>query len=153
MNVYSEIQTSGNNSTFHIGAVLRRGAQGQVQFEELERQMVEFGIRSDALVEEVAKNYVMSDFSSLREILNERKILPEILVEGVPYLKRFFGVDCVFTLRSSADTSGAAILYAVVLWPGELAAVREALAQFDNAWWIARSSQASGYLVFTYELI
>lgn len=152
MNVYSEIQTSGNNSTFHFdAAILRRGPQGLVPFEELERQMVEFGARSDALVERVAKNYVMSGYSSVREILNEHKILPEILVEGVPYLKRFFGLDSIFMLRTSSD-AGTAVLYAVVLWPGELVAVREALEQFDSTWWIARSGQASGHLVFTYEL-
>jgi len=154
MNVYSEIQTSGNNSIFHSDAsTLRRGAQGLVMFDELERQMVEFGARNDALVEEVAKNYVMPGYSSVREILNEHRILPEFLVEGVPYLKRFFGADSIFTLRASADTSGTVMLYAVVLWPRELAAVREAVEQFDSTWWIARSGQASGHLVFTYELI
>lgn len=154
MNVYSEIQTSGNNSTFHLdAATLRREAQGLALFDELERQMVEFGARGDALLEEVAKNYVMPDYSSVRETLDEHKILPEILVEGVPYLKRFFGADSLFTLRTSADTSGTVMLYAVVLWPRELAAVREAVEQFDSTWWIARSGQASGYLVFTYELI
>jgi hypothetical protein len=154
MNVYSRIQTSGNNSTFHFDvATSPRRAQGLVLFDDLERQMVEFTARNDTLVEEVAKNYVMPDYSSVREILSEYKILPEILVDGVPYLKRFFGADSIFTIRTSVDTSGTAMLYAVVLWPGELAAVREAVEQFDSTWWIARSGQVSGHLVFTYELI
>lgn len=154
MNAYSEIQTSGNNSIFHVDTgTLQRGAQGLTLYEEFEEQMVEFGARSDALVEEVARNYVMSNYSAVREILNEHKILPEILVEGIPYLKRFFGVESIFTLRVSADTSGTVMLHGVVLWPGELRSVREALEQFDSAWWIARSGQALGHLVFTYELI
>ena len=154
MNVHSEIQTSRNNSTLPVDTTtLQRKTQGLVPFDALERQMAEFGARRDAVVEEVAKNYVIPDYSSVHEALNEHKILPEILVEGVPYLKRCFGADTIFTLRTSVDTFGTVMLYAVVLWPRELAAVREAIEQFDTSWWIARSGQASGYLVFTYELI
>ena len=153
MNVYSVTQTSGNNSMFYARTATVHGRDnGVILFDGLERQMAEFDARSDILLDEVARNFVMPAYSVVREILNEHKILPEILVEGVPYLKRFFGVDSIVTLRISVDTTGSPMLYAVVMWSGSIREVREALEQFDRSWWLARSWQAAGYLVFTYVL-
>jgi hypothetical protein len=56
-------------------------------------------------------------------------------------------------LRAPIDESGSQTLYVVAMWPGNVRDVRQALARFDDAWWIAHSRQASGHLAFTYELV
>ena len=63
------------------------------------------------------------------------------------------GGNAVFNLRAPIDEAGSQTLYAVAMWPGKLQDVRDALAKFDDEWWMARARQAAGYLTFTYELV
>ena len=122
-------------------------------FEDLERQMAEFSARHDALLCEVRRRYVLPKDSSVKTFLIEHRTLLPILLEAVPQLKACFGAQAVFSLRAPIDDSGSQTLYSVVIWPGNVREVREALARFDDTWWIQHSREASGYLTFTYELV
>jgi hypothetical protein len=106
-----------------------------------------------AVLKEVRRHFVLPADSSVATFLTERPTLTQILLDAAPQLRAAFGAEAVVNLRAPIDDSGSQTLYAVVMWPGQVRDVRDALARFDDAWWIARSRQASGYLTFTYELV
>jgi len=118
--------------------------------ENLGKQVVEFA-KHDAL-REIRQHYILPSDSSVEEFLATHRSVPQILLAGVPQWKACFGANAVFRLRAPIDESGVRILYAIAFWPGKLSDVLDALARFDDQWWLANSSQANGYLVFTYEL-
>jgi len=91
--------------------------------------------------------------ASVQDFLTEHRAIPQLLLEAVPKLKFYFGGTAVLSLRATIDEAGSRTLYAVVMWPGKFQDVREALADFDNGWWMARAGEAAGYLTFTYELV
>lgn len=108
--------------------------------------------REEAL-NEVRKHYVLPADASVRDFLAEHRAISQILLAAAPQLKACFGGSAVFNLRAPLDEAGSRTLYAVAMWPGKLRDVRDALARFDNDWWLARARQAGGHLAFTYELV
>jgi hypothetical protein len=162
MNAYQELQSSGILWPDRPPAPLYQPFQEAPQrpeprqraatLEGFERQMAAFASQHEAVLNDVRKHYVLPADSSVVNFLTEHRTIPQILLEAAPQLKTCFGAEAVFSLRAPIDEAGSRTLYAVAMWPGKLQHAREALARFDNAWWIARSRQASGYLVFTYEL-
>ena len=115
--------------------------------------MAESAAQHEAVVNDVRKHYVLPADASVRDFLTEHRAIPQILLEAAPQLKAHFGGNAIFNLRAPIDEAGSRTLYAVAMWPGELRDVRDALAKFDNDWWMARAGQAAGYLTFTYELV
>lgn len=132
---------------------LAEGGQRVATFDDLETQMTAFEAQHEAVVNELRRTFVMPDESSVVTFLSEHRTIPQILSEAATHLRACFGTGAVFNLRVPIDESGSRTLYAVVMWPGKLRDVREALAKFDDRWWIAHSRQTSGYLTFTYELM
>lgn len=156
------LQTSGNDwSSFnqpnwHAESRSARsvisGEQSPI-FPNLERQMSEFEVNHQNLLAEVRKHYVFHQDISVNAFLSSHRTIPPLLLQAIPRLKDFFGEDTVFALRAPIDESGAQTLYVVARWPGIVRKARMALDEFDEAWWIPNSRQASGDLVFTYELV
>lgn len=163
MNVYQEVQSSGIHwpgcppawlyQPFQAAPRWPEPRQRAAIFEGLEKQMAEFAAQHEAVLNDVRKHYVLPADASVRDFLAEHRAIPQILLEAAPRLKAYFGGNAVFNLRAPIDEAGSRTLYAVAMWPGELRAVRDALARFDNDWWMARAGQAAGYLTFTYELV
>jgi hypothetical protein len=120
---------------------------------DFERQMARFEAQHEADLAELRKQYVFPTDSSVVTFLRRHRTLPQLLRLAAPRLKAHFGADAVLTLRAPVDESGSRTLYAVTMWPGRARDARIALDQFDDAWWIANSRQASGNLYFTYELV
>ncbi len=142
---------------FHDDGFDRRGrpqrsAQGASPFAIPGRKRG-FEAEHDSALEELRRKFILPPDPSVVTFLNDHRTLPQILLEAADHLRAYFGADTIFNLRAPIDESGARTLYAVVMWPGTVSAVREALARFDDEWWIAHSRQASGYLTFTYELV
>ena len=104
-------------------------------------------------VDEVRRHFGMLEDSPVTTFLLEHPALSSILLDAVAPLRKCFGADCLFNLRAPFDESGSQTLYAVAMWPGSTQGVRTAFAAFDDTWWVAHSQPASGYLVFTYELV
>jgi len=162
VNAYQQVQSSGIHWPAPARPPLYEAFQerpGRPQtrerpalFESLEEQMAEFSAQHEAVLGEVRKCYALPADSSVRDFLTEHRTLPYILLEAAPQLKTYFGEATIFSLRAPIDDAGSRTLYAVAMWPGRSRDVREALARFDDSWWIAHSRQASGYLTFTYEL-
>jgi hypothetical protein len=121
--------------------------------ENFERKLAEFELKTRQLtLDRVRQHYVMPADPSVRGFLFTHPDISPILLDAIPPLNECFGTETVFKLKAPLDTDGMRTLYAVVLWSGKLIDARNALAKFDE-WWIPRSEEAGGYLVFTYELI
>lgn len=127
--------------------------QSTAIFEGLEKQMAEFAAEHVAGLNDLRKHFVLPADLSVLNFLSGHRIIPQMLLQAAPHLRNYFGARAVFNLRAPIDESGSQTLYAVVMWPGNVRDVRQALARFDDAWWIANSRRASGYLAFTYELV
>lgn len=164
MNAYQEFQTSGNQWPPPVQAMLHREFQPsspfpkpkprpRVSIEDLEKQMPAFATEHGPALKQVWRDFVLPPDSSVVTFLSEHRTILPILLESGSQLRACFGKETVFTLRAPIDESGSQTLYAVAMWRGNVRDVREALAKFDDTWWIEHSRQASGYLVFTYELV
>ncbi len=110
------------------------------------------GAQPATTMEEVRKFYDLLDYFAISSFLKRHRALPELLLAALPQLKRHFGLETVFRLTISVDESGSQTLYATARWLGAISDVMAAMENFDNAWWIAHSREADGYLNFTYEL-
>ena len=161
MNAYQERQDAGIHwsnlasaqSYQYVQPVPRwPAAQHQAEAIGLEKQMADFCTQNEAVLREVKKFYAPMD-SSVQAFLAGHRTLPGILLEAMPAMRCCFGSSAVVNLRVPIDDAGARTMYAVVMWPGKLKEAREALAKFDDEWWMARARQTGGLLVFTYELV
>jgi hypothetical protein len=161
MNAYQDIQTSGirwPNPT--IPFLLpsqeiphrQHPQQPPPLFQDLERQMAEFAAEQEAILNDLRKYYVFPSDSSVTSFLSEHRAIPQILLAAVPHLQGCFGNEAIFSLSTPLDESGSRTLYASVMWPGPSQDVRNALARFDEEWWMERAGQGAGYLTFTYQL-
>jgi hypothetical protein len=115
-------------------------------------QMQAYAREHQALIERVRESYVFDHEPSIRDLFSEHRAIPQILLEAAHHLNAAFGNDRVFVLRTSIPDAGPRTMYAVVMWPGSVSDVRQALDTFDNQWWLSRAHRASGHLTFTYEL-
>jgi hypothetical protein len=163
MNAYQEVQGSGIHWPNRPPVLLYQPSEAVPRwpeprqrtaiFEGLENQMAEFTTEHAAVLDEVRRSFVLPADSSVSAFLSGHRIIPQILLESAAHLEACFGTGTVFSLRAPIDESGSQTLYVVAMWSGNVRDVRQALARFDEAWWIAHSRQASGNLAFTYELV
>lgn len=164
MNGVLDSQTSGNDWSRPSPEMIFQDYQGPVAsavppnrqrsiFHDFEQQMAQFEANHQAVLTEVQKSYVIPKDSPVRDFFKSHRTIPQLLTQAAPRLKEYFGVGTVFSLRTQVDEYGSQTLYAVVRWPGDVHAVRAALENFDDHWWIANSRQAAGDLTFTYELV
>jgi hypothetical protein len=115
--------------------------------------MAEFTAEHAAALNEVRRYFVLPADSSVATFLSGHRTIPQVLLEAVVHLRACFAAGAVFNLRAPIDESGSQTLYVVAMWAGKVRDVRQALAKFDDAWWVAHSRRASGNLAFTYELV
>jgi len=157
-----DLQISGNNWTGVTPDLLAQAASAPKTidlrrrphlFETLEQEMAIFANEHEHSLGDVQRNYVVSDGASVLNFLTQHRAIPQLALEAIPRLREFFGNSTVFSLRIVSEDADSTTLFAVVMWRGSVIDVRAALARFDEAWWLHHARQASGQLVFTYELI
>ena len=156
MNACYPAQSSGNNwasAAQYSNPFAPSAPRSSVLFNSLEKQMAEFQFQTDAQLEEVRKNFILPRDGSAEAFLKDHRALPSILLDSLPALRSAFGDRAVLTFSAPLDEAGSRTAYAAVVWSGPLASAKEALAQFDEAWWIQRAPLAFGRLTFTYELV
>ena len=158
MNAYMSSQDSGISWPPPLYPVIqeclhpyRRPAEPQTERQEHKSKFS--GVPAKTAIDEVRRHYVLPVDSSVLSFLTDHPAIVQILLAATPRLKQYFGTSTIFSLRTPVDESGVRTLYAVVIWAGEIRDVRNALARFDDEWWLAHSRQAPEYLVFTYELV
>ncbi len=127
------------------------GVQSSI-LQGLEAQMAQHEREYVAHLEDLAKLYVIPTDGSVTEFLNDHRAVPQILIAGLPHLRKHFP-DAVLALRTTSDEFGWENLYVDVLWPGDALEAFRLLDQFGDDWWIANSLQARGALTFTYRLV
>ena len=115
--------------------------------------MADVAAEQDVELNELRRYFVLPSDSSVSTFLSEHRTVPQVLLDAAPHLLECFRSKTVLNLRAPIDESGTKTLYAVAIWPGNVRDVRQALARFDDAWWIAHSRQASEHVAFTYELV
>lgn len=157
-----DLQTSGNNWAVVTPDMLAQAAARSKPidlrrrprlFETLEQEMAVFAAEHELNLREVQRNYVVNDGASVLNFLTQHRTIPQLVLEGIPHLKQCFGDEASFSLRLVSEDSDLATLFGVVMWRGCVADAKAALARFDEAWWLGHVRQASGHLVFTYELV
>lgn len=121
-------------------------------FQKFEKEMAHFEAEHEALLNEVRKHYVFSDYAPIRMFLSSRRSIPNLLLAASLYCSKYFGAGTVVNLIVEVDEEGPQMLYAVIMWPGKLVDIRDAFRRFDDEWWIPNSLEAGGNLTFTYEL-
>ena len=109
-------------------------------------------VREDLVLKELKQLYVFEDPSAVGAFIGRNRFR-ELLIEARDPLNAAFGETAVRKLRLVEDDEGYVTLFCLVLVPGELEEARRALNSFDEAWWLARSHEASGKLNFDFELI
>lgn len=162
MNGVFDKQTSGNDWTQVIGAMLHEREQDQIApvspkrqrhiLHDLEQQMVRHEQEHITMVEEVARNFAVPRDNSVQNFLSAHRVLPQFLIQALPHLREHFG-NVVFALRATSDEYGWQRLYVDALWPGDSIEAFRAIDRFQDAWWIANSHMTAGHLTFTYRLV
>lgn len=162
MNAYQEAQTSGNNWVLPAHNAGNRSIQESrarstsqpyaAIFPGLESQMSAFTVDHEAFLQEIRKHFVLPPDSSVTTFLTDHRGIPQTLLEAAGHMKDCFGSDVVFRLGTAADEAGSRTLHVAAIWPGSVADVRTALAEFDE-WWLAEVRPGAGHLTFTYELV
>jgi len=114
--------------------------------------MTRLKVEQELLIREVRKLYVFPKDNSVTHFLEGHRNVPQLLIAAVPVLEGYFGTGTIFVLRAPTDEQGSQSLYAVVMWPGSVEDVANALDHFEDEWWLSNSRQSLGRLTFTYEL-
>jgi hypothetical protein len=97
--------------------------------------------------------YVIDDRSSVLSFI-ERNRLRDLLLEAKTPLGGAFGnLSTINTLRLVRDDEGFDTLFCVVQFRGTVEAGMQALASFDEQWWLSRSHQCEGKLNFDFEFL
>ena len=115
--------------------------------------MAIFQAQHYAAVEDVRRAFAIPHDESVIKFLDGHRTIPQLLIESVTALKASFGEATIFNLRTRLDEAGSEILYAVAMSAGTSRSAYDALTAFDESWWLRHVNQASGNLVFTYELV
>lgn len=106
----------------------------------------------EVLLEGLEQEYVLENGPILRSFLRARPTAIALLFEAAPYIKDSFGQECVKAIRLVTDGLEGASVFGIVFWPGPTERAREALANFDQRWWLRNCNRAGGAVNFNIEL-
>ncbi len=121
-------------------------------FDDLESQLPEVSEKRQSALSEIRKSFVFRDEEAVTSFLRDHRTIAQLLLEALPALKKFFGVETVFELKVLTEEDGSREMYAMAEWPGPAREAMRALDNFIENWWIERSGTVGGRLNFTYEL-
>jgi hypothetical protein len=107
----------------------------------------------DVLLQGLEQTYVFESRADVQAFLRLRPTSIALLAEASGHIDRAFGQGRTKILRLFRDDSGAASVFGVIAWPESLAVGREALAKFDQSWWLRNCNRADGGVNFNIELI
>lgn len=119
---------------------------------EYDREMTRFASAQEEDLKRLLKEFVMENTSSTESFLKNHRSLVEVLLDSVSHLRRSFGGDTTLRLDVGFEEAIPTTIRAAALWKGSLASAREALAQFDESWWLENVKRGRGRIVFDYEL-
>ena len=104
-------------------------------------------------IEDIERTYVIDDRNSVLSFI-QRNGIQNLLVEADNPLRSAFGkLGMIKLLRLVRDDEGADTLFCFVQFRGDVEAGMQALASFDQQWWLQRSPSAAGKLNFDFEFV
>jgi hypothetical protein len=112
---------------------------------------IETGITGQ--IEYLERTYIIDDRLAVLSFI-ERNRLRDLLLEASNPLQNAFGnMGSRKTLRLIRDDEGIDTLFCLVQFRGSVEAGMEALACFDEQWWLDRSERSQGKLNFDFEFV
>jgi hypothetical protein len=88
----------------------------------------------------------------ITEFLIDHPSIRSALREAVPHLREFFGQEGIFNLQLHPEEDDSEMLYAIAVWHGAVHLAAQALAAFEEHWWLDHMIPATAELAFTYEV-
>lgn len=107
----------------------------------------------DVLLQGLEQAYVFESRVDVQAFLRPRPTSIALLAEASAHIDEAFGQGRTKIVRLVYDDSGATSVFGIVAWPESLEAGREALARFDQSWWLRNCNRADGAVNFNIELI
>lgn len=159
--------TQGANASFFVQALPFPLAGGQkpkgiTRWDSPQRAgLVAFDDRAESrrareLLQEdldgLKKIYGFPADDSVSDFLTHHPAVRAVLHEALPHLKEFFGAENIFNLELSVEEDGSQTLYAIAVWHDSVQSVAQALAGFEENWWLDRMTSGTAELAFTYEI-
>jgi hypothetical protein len=89
---------------------------------------------------------------SVSVFLTHHPFVRAVLHEALPHLKEFFGPENIFNLELSREEDGSQTLYAIAVWHNSVKSAAQALAVFEENWWLDHMTSGNAELAFTYEI-
>lgn len=103
--------------------------------------------------QDIERSYVIDNRPVVLSFI-ERNHLQDLLLEAICPLRTAFGNrGAVQTLRIVRDDEGVDTLFCIVQFRGDVETGMQALASFDEQWWLERSRSCGGKLNFDFEFL
>jgi len=106
----------------------------------------------DVMFQSLKQSYVLESPIQTEAFLQLRPNVITLLVEALAHLDRAFGRDCIKAIRLVQDDFESTSVFGMVFWADPTQRGREALARFDQDWWLNNCNRAGGIVNFNIEL-
>jgi hypothetical protein len=107
----------------------------------------------DVLLEGLEEAYIFESRFETQAFLLLRPTSITLLAEASPHLDEAFGLGRTKTIRLVHDDFEGTSVFGIVFWPHSAESGRDALARFDEAWWLRNCNRAGGAVNFNIELV
>lgn len=107
----------------------------------------------DVLLQRLEQTYVFESRADVQAFLRVRPTSIALLVEASVHIDQAFGRGRIKTVRLVQDGSGITSVFGIVAWPESIETGREALARFDESWWLRNCNRSDGIVNFNIELV
>ena len=107
----------------------------------------------NVMLQVLDQSYILESRAETQAFLRLRPGAITLLAEASSHLDEIFGVAGIRTIRLVSDDSERLSVFGIVLWSDSADSGREALARFDERWWLRNCNRADGVVNFNIELV
>lgn len=104
------------------------------------------------LLQSLEQSYILESPEETRSFLRLRRMVTSLLVEASAHINESFGEVRIRAVRLVRDDSGVSV-FGIIFWPDSIESGEQALARFDEAWWLRNCARAGAILNFNIELV
>jgi hypothetical protein len=105
----------------------------------------------DVLLQGLEQAYILESRPETEQFLRIRPTVITLLVEAAAHIDAAFGTGRIKAIRLVHDGFETSV-FGIVFWPESAESGGEALARFDQSWWLQNCTRASGVVNFNIEL-
>jgi len=106
----------------------------------------------DVLLQSLEQTYILESRPT-QAFLRLRPTAITLLAEASIHIDEAFGAGRIKAIRLVYDDFEGTSVFGIVLWPESAESGRDALARFDEAWWLRNCNRADGVVNFNIELV